>query len=560
MSIPASSDRPDLFKVWLGLPPRSLMQFPPAPNPPTLPPPAVEHSWLQPFTVPADLFHATLDVRVPITIAAVYAVSVILMNRVNKSRDNKPWAISKTRLFKLFVILHNVFLAVYSAWTFIGMTRAFRASLPAAGEKPRLVNTVDALCHINGPRGLGNAAVYDPQSEQWTMMNPEYHLTDGAPDQMDVGRLWNSGLAFFGWLFYLSKFYEVLDTVIILAKGKKSSTLQTYHHAGAMMCMWAGIRFMAAPIWIFAIFNSLIHALMYTYYTLTAVRVRVPNRIKRSLTTMQIIQFIIGCSLAAVHLFVYYSIPVAVPHSVALRPNAPTPSPAAAANDSDSLSWLKKLAFRAAGAQGVAENVANANGSLFGVDGAQAVQAALNHQEIRYTLEPRTFTCMSTSGQTFAVWLNVLYLLPLTFLFARFFVRSYLRRSDPSIKHPSHGTTAEKAEKAGMDALKGVTREIRNAVDEMHGGIETEPASGSTTDADVPSGTTTPHNHPEAYEACINTIMTKQQRQVERRASAPEKHPVAPKYAQPASQPRTTPKPSNVPGAKSYSDALQSDL
>ncbi len=54
---------------------------------------------------------------------------------------------------------------------------------------------------------------------------------------LDTGRIWNEGLAFYGWIFYLSKFYEVLDTFIILAKGKLSSTLQTYHHAGAMMCM-----------------------------------------------------------------------------------------------------------------------------------------------------------------------------------------------------------------------------------------------------------------------------------------------------------------------------------
>jgi hypothetical protein len=77
--------------------------------------------------------------------------------------------------------------------------------------------------------------------------------------------MWNEGLAFYGWLFYLSKFYEVVDTLIILAKGKYSSTLQTYHHAGAMMCMWAGMHYMSVPIWIFVFFNSFIHALMVSF-------------------------------------------------------------------------------------------------------------------------------------------------------------------------------------------------------------------------------------------------------------------------------------------------------
>ena len=45
----------------------------------------------------------------------------------------------------------------------------------------------------------------------------------------DVGRQWNRGLAFYGWLFYLSKFYEVVDTLIILARSKRGSFLQIYH-------------------------------------------------------------------------------------------------------------------------------------------------------------------------------------------------------------------------------------------------------------------------------------------------------------------------------------------
>lgn len=534
----------DLFGVRLGLPPAFLFRFPPDSRPSSLPPPPppAESSWLQPFTIPPRLFNSLLGVHVPLTVAFVYATTVVLLNRLNRKRGHRPWPVSQTRLFRFLVILHNVFLAVYSTWTFVGMTSAFHASMPKPHdqhERPhRLVAAVDAMCKVNGPRGLGNAAIYDRNAGRWSMPNPAFHLTEaGTPDPTDVGRLWNSGLAFFGWLFYLSKFYEVLDTVIILAKGKRSSTLQTYHHAGAMMCMWAGIRYMAAPIWIFTIFNSLIHAAMYFYYTLTALSVRVPVRVKRSLTTLQIVQFIIGCSLAALHMCVYYSMPVTEPWSVSLRPlagAAPAPSAsvvAAAASSATAeggfVPWLKKLVLRAAGAEGVAENVANANGTLFGIDGRHALQAARDHhQEVRHSIVPRTFTCLDTSGQGFAVWLNVLYLLPLTFLFARFFVRSYLQRSDGATKHPTHAATPEKA---GMDALKGVTRELRNAVSEMHGeGEDGESSEGGA--AAIESGTATPQ-HPDAYEANVDTIMSGKQRRAERRASSTTTRPEAPKLA-----------------------------
>ncbi|PWY76643.1 fatty acid elongase [Aspergillus eucalypticola CBS 122712] len=431
--------------IRIGLPPSSLLKFPPSELPATVPAPVIsEPTWNQPFNIPPTLYNQLLDVRVPITIASVYAVTVVLVNRINKSRGYKPYGFSQTRLFKLFVILHNVFLAIYSAWTFAGMIRAFRSSWPSRDDPNYVAAVADTLCKINGPRGYGNAATYDSTVDQWTFRNPEFSLAaGGVPDPSDLGRLWNEGLAFLGWIFYLSKFYEVLDTVIILAKGKKSSTLQTYHHAGAMMCMWAGIRYVAAPIWIFTLVNSGIHALMYTYYTVTALHIRVPTVIKRSLTTMQITQFIIGSTMAASYLFFSYTLPVGQ-----TAPASPVDTPTVPAGTAGAglVPWLKKLGFRAAGAEGIAENV--------GVPEAAAGARVLH-------VGPMV-TCMDTSGQGFAIWLNVMYLLPLTYLFARFFVRSYLYRKEPGPRQP---TQLHAAEKAGMDALRGVSREIRKAVE-----------------------------------------------------------------------------------------------
>jgi len=117
------------------------------------------------------------------------------------------------------VLLHNLFLAVYSLWTFIGMAGAINRSIVTSRGVP---GVVESLCKIR----------------------PETRFEGVEIREMEGGvGLWEEGLAFYGWLFYLSKFYEVLDTAIIIAKGKKSSLLQTYHHAGAMICMWAGIRF-----------------------------------------------------------------------------------------------------------------------------------------------------------------------------------------------------------------------------------------------------------------------------------------------------------------------------
>lgn len=160
----------------------------------------------------------------------------------------------------------------------------------------------------------------------------------------------------------------------------------------------------------------------YTYYSLTALSIRVPTPIKRSLTTMQITQFVFGTTMAASYLFVHYTLPYTVKD----------------ATSAGVLPWLKK------------------------VTGSED-----SEKPIVPDTESRMTTCMDTTGQAFAIWLNVMYLLPLTYLFVRFFVRSYLSRKDPGTPQPTH---MHAAEKAGMDALMRVSREIQKSV-EMNGEV-----------------------------------------------------------------------------------------
>ena len=247
--------------IYFSLPNTSLFQFPPSADPVTLQAPPAP---ISPFNLPSTLYQQAYDARVPLTIAATYAVTAITLNKVNAARGNKPWAISKTRAFHWIVVLHNVFLAVYSAWTFVGMWKGLKATIPSPSGPEGIIGVVDSLCKLHGPAGLSSSVAYDPAAQQWV---------SSATGQADVsaaalsagGRLWNECLAFYGWFFYLSKFYEVIDTVIILAKGKRSSTLQTYHHAGAMMCMWAGMRYMTPAIWLFCFLNSGVHAMMVSF-------------------------------------------------------------------------------------------------------------------------------------------------------------------------------------------------------------------------------------------------------------------------------------------------------
>ncbi|KAH6644590.1 GNS1/SUR4 family-domain-containing protein [Boeremia exigua] len=476
----------------------SVFKFPPDVAPPPMTNPySGEPTLANPFQIPQDLFEKALHPKVPLTIAAVYAVTVTYLNWYNRQHGNKPWRIASHGWFKAFVIAHNVFLAVYSAVTCVAMFSGLKSSFPNWREPHSIVGTVDALCKIHGPRGLGDAVTYNADTNTWGSRNTNIHVgANGLPDTTDVGRMWNEGLAFWGWFFYLSKFYEVLDTAIILAKGKRSTTLQKYHHAGAMLSMWAGMRYMSPPIWMFVQINSGIHAMMYTYYTLSALGYRVPNFVKRTLTTMQITQFLVGASFAALHLFVSYTVPVSVAHKIAeqvtssVQPSSiastvssavssvtESASAALPAATGPALAFLWKLIYRAAGDEGLAENIPVPGSSIIPAHQSHLPTAVAAHENpvqrllhtihtvdrVVYRTEYQHVPCVDTSGQAFAIYLNLIYLAPLTGLFMRFFVKSYFRRTNPKTKHQSKHTPISKA--AG-DAMHGVEREIESISEE----------------------------------------------------------------------------------------------
>lgn len=196
----------------------------------------------------------------------------------------------------------------------------------------------------------------------------------------------------------------------------------------------------------------------------------IPQALKRSLTTMQIIQFLVGATYATLHSFVSYTVTVQVPSipatisSISSSASVIATSAAAIATSTGVSNLIKKLLYRAVGEEGLAENV---NAPAFS-NPAQSPTPS-KHPRVgapyipKYTTEIRTIPCIDTSGQTFAIWLNVIYLTPLTFLFVRFFIKSYIRRTSGAAAAGKKGgrkASFVAAERAGLDALKGVQREI----------------------------------------------------------------------------------------------------
>lgn len=80
------------------------------------------------------------------------------------------------------------------------------------------------------------------------------------------------------------------------------------------------------------------------------------------------------------HLFIAYSVPVSVPYSfdpssgISAATSSATSAFASATATAGIGSWLKKVALRAAGEEGLAENVRNLAGETFGIDAVHAAE------------------------------------------------------------------------------------------------------------------------------------------------------------------------------------------
>ena len=96
------------------------------------------------------------------------------------------------------------------------------------------------------------------------------------------------------WLFIISKVPETIDTLFIVLRQQKLIFLHWYHHASVLVyCFYSYGVFSPSGRW-FTSMNLCIHAIMYGYYALRAARFRLPVFISKSITSLQLIQMLIG--------------------------------------------------------------------------------------------------------------------------------------------------------------------------------------------------------------------------------------------------------------------------
>ena len=198
------------------------------------------------------------DIKFPIIAIAVYLTTVFFLIRLMDYRKRANKGVSNPLITSpLILVIHNLFLSVGSLIMFIGCITEVYTRYQREGSSFWL------FCEREGADVKGN-------------------------------------LYYWSYLYYLSKYYELLDTIIGLLRGSRMPNfkIQVYHHVVVIFMAWAWCQTGQSLQFIGLLFNTFVHVVMYMYYAASAGRwleileiTTWKKTIKMTTTRLQIIQF-----------------------------------------------------------------------------------------------------------------------------------------------------------------------------------------------------------------------------------------------------------------------------
>lgn len=124
-----------------------------------------------------------------------------------------------------------------------------------------------------------------------------------APAGLTRGTQWrlpSHPLSVWLYAFYVSKYYELLDTLFVLLKKRPLRFVQFWHHTTVLWLFWSYNKARMLNHWVLALLNTFVHVFVYGYFAANTVGVAVPW--KNSITLLQITQFAVD---------ILYSLPFA---------------------------------------------------------------------------------------------------------------------------------------------------------------------------------------------------------------------------------------------------------
>jgi len=188
----------------------------------------------------------------PVIGTSLYLLGIYVLQMVVKKRHD----------LVMVTAIHNLFLCLLSAAMMTGMIVHLTPFVKHFGW-------FHVFCDANGPP------------------HPELNMNYG-------------GMCFWCYVFYVSKFYEMVDTILLVMKKRPLTLVHVYHHFIVPYLFWTFMNTETTGHWMLAFNNSLVHVFMYYYYMMTTLGYSVWW--KKYLTQLQIVQFFVDMFVTWPHL------------------------------------------------------------------------------------------------------------------------------------------------------------------------------------------------------------------------------------------------------------------
>lgn len=182
-------------------------------------------------------------------VVVVYGLRAIFdMLGVRRPKEGEVW----NAMLKFFSIIHNANMMLISLVCFIGIGYEVYAA------------------HQSSDAGMG---LYN------LLCDPEHKFNKGK-------------IIFWIYVYYLSKYVELFDTMLIVLKRSSLRTIHTYHHVATMALAYMALYLKGTGPWLVILLNTFVHIIMYFYYLLVCLDVR-DVWWKNHLTDIQLTQFVL---------------------------------------------------------------------------------------------------------------------------------------------------------------------------------------------------------------------------------------------------------------------------
>jgi len=215
--------------------------------------------------------------------------------------------------------------AAHNTWRLPSRAEQAAERVAAAKRAPACMSWLDAVAVAHNVLLVGFSALVCVCSSRYFALviwehglhsflcpPPVGHPCSGAPLR--------GPLFWWCYMFYASKYYELVDTLLLLLRRKRVILLHAFHHALMPLVMWLCFEFgCGMPLMGLASMNAFVHVVMYAYYLAAALRLEPPLWWKRRITALQLFQFSLGgCGAAyywahylppAVHYFANANVP-----------------------------------------------------------------------------------------------------------------------------------------------------------------------------------------------------------------------------------------------------------